>query len=207
MTPYELDSTDDRTGSNNTDDRTESNVSTDRAESSLGVSIPEDHVGAFVAETLEDPECSTTWDDVVDAIVAPDARAAWRDLSPVEQATVVLSKASEYDQRAIEHFDSVALEDDQPAVQSDLDEGLRCRRNADVFRNGVAAAYGDGLLDDTDIVAALAAADFETGHVAEREDLLERIDSVYDVEYRPYGGTLLDTDDGPEPDPDHEETW
>jgi hypothetical protein len=177
------------------------------ADESLGINIPDDHVAAFVAEALEDPERTTAWEDVVDTMVAPSARDAWDGLSAREQAIEVLSKAAAYDDRAIEQFDAVPLDGDSQAVSESIDEGLRCRRNADTFRDGVAAAYGDGLLDDDDLVAALTESEFETERIAEREDLLERVDSVYDVEYSPYGGTLMDTDDGPEPEAEHPETW
>ncbi len=99
------------------------------------MTIPEDHVGAFVAEALEDPERATTWDDVVDTLVAPVARDAWAELSPIEQATEVLSKAAEFDRRAIEHFEAVPLDGDRSEAETDIDEGLRCRRNADTFRD------------------------------------------------------------------------
>jgi len=177
------------------------------ADESLGISIPDDHVAAFVAEALEDPERTTAWEDVVDTMVAPSAREAWDELSAREQAIEVLSKAADYDDRAIEQFDAVSLDGDRGGVDGAIEEGLRCRRNADTFRDGVAAAYGDGLLDDDDLVAALSESAFETERIAEREDSLERVDSVSDVEYSPYGGTLMDTDDGPEPEAEHPETW
>ncbi|EMA28275.1 hypothetical protein [Haloarcula japonica] len=202
--PYELDSA--GTTAEQGEDKSESDDG-GGLESSLGMTIPDDHVGAFVAEALEDPERATTWDDVVDTMVAPAARDAWAELSPVEQATEVLSKAAEFDQRAIEHFEAVPLDGDRSEAETDIDEGLRCRRNADTFRDGVAAAYGDGRLDDEGLVDALEAAEFDTEVIAEREDLIERIDSVFEIDYRPYGGTLMDDDDGPEPDTEHGETW
>ncbi|WP_434531663.1 hypothetical protein ACODNH_20245 (plasmid) [Haloarcula sp. NS06] len=202
--PYELDST--GTTAEQGEDKSESDDG-GGLESSLGMTIPDDHVGAFVAEALEDPERATTWDDVVDTMVAPVARDAWAELSPVEQATEVLSKAAEFDRRAIEHFEAVSLDGDRSEAETDIDEGLRCRRNADTFRDGVAAAYGDGRLDDDSLVDALEAAEFDTEDIAEREDLIERIDSVFEIDYRPYGGTLMDDDDGPEPDTEHGETW
>lgn len=200
--PYELD-----TDSTENTDAQPDETDTTASEPSLGIPIPDDHVGAFVAQALEDPERSTDWDDVVDALVAPSARDAWDRLSPVEQATEVLSKAAEFDRRAIEQFDAVPLNAERTAVQADIDEGLRCRRNADTFRDGVAAAYDSGRLDDDDIVEALSEAAFETDLIAKREDLLERLDGAFDIEFRPYGGTLMDDDDGPEPDTDHGETW
>lgn len=199
---YELDSTDDGPETNSTDDQS--------IDSSLGVTIPDDHVGAFVAEALEDPERSTSWDEVVDAMVAPDARNEWRDLTRVQRAAAVLSQANEYDQFALDHFDGVPLDADRATVQSDIDEGIRCRRNADMFRNGVAAAYGDGLLDEDELVAALESADFDTDLIQRREALLERIAGVYDVDFRPYGGTLMDTEEADsdrDGDADYSETW
>jgi hypothetical protein len=204
--PYELDPTETDEDRNGTQSDTAESDGSGAMESSLGITIPDDYVGAFVAEALEDPERATAWEDVVDTMVAPAARDAWGDLSPVEQATEVLSKATEFDRQAIEHFEAVPLDGDGQA-QPDIDEGLRCRRNADTFRDGVAAAYADGRLDDEGLVAALEASAFETEVIAQREDLLERIDSVFDVEYSPYGGTLMDDDDGPDPETEHPETW
>ncbi|WP_420183112.1 hypothetical protein ACNO8S_19095 (plasmid) [Haloarcula sp. KBTZ06] len=202
--PYELDST--GTAAEQDGNETETDEG-GGLESSLGMTIPEDHVGAFVAEALEDPERATTWTDIVDTMVAPVARDAWAELSPIEQATEVLSKAAEFDRRAIEHFEAVPLDGDLSEAETDIDEGLRCRRNADTFRDGVAAAYGDGRLDDDGLVDALEAAEFDTEIIARREDLIERIDSVFEIDYRPYGGTLMDDDDGPEPETEHGETW
>lgn len=202
--PYELDST--GTAAGQGENKSESDDS-GGLEASLGMTVPEDHVGAFVAEALEDPERATTWDDVVDTMVAPVARDAWAELNPVEQATEVISKAAEFDRRAIEHFEAVPLDGDHSEAETDIDEGLRCRRNADTFRDGVAAAYGDGRIDDDGLVDALEAAEFDTEVIARREDLIERIDSVFEIDYRPYGGTLMDDDDGPEPETEHGETW
>lgn len=183
-----------------------SNASLDE---SLGVSIPDEHVGAFVAEAFEDPERSTSWAEAVDAMVAPDVRGAWDDLSPRERAAEVLSKAAAYDRRAVDRLDGVPLDPDREAVPDAVREALRCRRNADAFRDAVADAYGEGRLDDDDLVAAVDAADFETATIARREDLLERVTEAYDVDFRPYGGTLMDADDGPDPDVDHgaREAW
>jgi len=200
--PYELDTD----GTEDTDAQPD-DTETTASEPSLGIQIPDDHVGPFVAQALEDPERSTDWAAVVDELVAPSARDAWDRLSPAEQATEVLSKAAEFDRRAIARFEAVSLNAERTAVQADIDEGLRCRRNADTFRDGVAAAYESGRLDDDEIVEALAEADFETELIAKREDLLERLDGAFDIEFQPYGGTLMDDDDGPEPDTDHGETW
>lgn len=178
---------------------------------SIGVPIPDEHVGAFVAEAFEDPERSTNWSDVVDLLVAPDARDAWEALDPREQVREALSMAFDYDRQAANHLDSVPLGSEDPAARDEIDEALRCRTNADTIRDGIADAYAGDRLGDEDLVAALEAADFEPGVVARREDLLEQVTNVYDVDYRPYGGTLFDADEGPEPETDHEEerteTW
>ncbi len=213
---YELDATDDREApdanergeaTDDPGDGTDPGGSGGTLDSSVGVTVPDEHVGAFVAQALEDPERATTWDDVVDALVAPAARDAWAELSRVERAAEVLSKAADYDERAVERFEAVSLDAEKAEIEDAVDEGLRCRRNADTFRDGVAAAYGDGLLDDAEIVEALETSAFDADLIGRREDLLERIDEVYDVEYRPYGGTLMDAEEAPEPETDHEETW
>ncbi|WP_226013166.1 hypothetical protein [Halomicrobium salinisoli] len=210
---YELDATDDRgapdanDGGDGDDGTNDQSGSGGTLDSSVGVTVPDEHVGAFVAQALEDPERATTWDDVVDTMVAPAARDAWAALSRVERAAEVLTKAADYDERAVERFEAVSLDAEKAAIEDDVDEGLRCRRNADTFRDGVAAAYGDDLLDDEEIVEALETSAFDTDLIGRREDLLERIDEVYDVEYRPYGGTLMDAEEAPEPETDHEETW
>lgn len=213
--PYELDSTTESSTASDADERAPPESDADETESSgavgesLGVRIPDEHVGPFVAEVFEDPERSTSWADVVDELVAPDARDAWEAMCPGAQATEVLSRAGDYDRRAVERFDSVPLDGSADVVPEAVREGLRCRRNADAFRNAVADAYADGHLDDDALIAAVEAADFETDAIARREDLLEQVDSVYDVSFRPYGGTLMDADDGPDPDVDHDasETW
>ncbi|MFC7194601.1 hypothetical protein ACFQL4_07960 [Halosimplex aquaticum] len=80
------------------------------------------------------------------------------------------------------------------------------RRNADAFRDGVAAAYAEGRIGDEELVAAVERSDFDTGQIARREDELERVTSAYDFDYRPYGGTLFDEEqadgsaDGRDPD-------
>ncbi|WP_435365184.1 hypothetical protein [Haloarchaeobius sp. DYHT-AS-18] len=202
--PYELDTTPDGT----TETETDSEPTEEASDTpSLGMTIPEEHVGAFVAEALDDPERSTEWRDVVDAMVAPSARDVWDTLSPTEQATEVLTKAAEYDRRATERFDDVSPTADQETVQPVIDEGLRCRRNADTFRDGVAAAYSEGVLDDDALVEALRQSAFDTALIAEREDYLERLDSTFDIDFRPYGGTLMDDESGPAPTTEHGETW
>lgn len=179
----------------------------------MGVPIPEEHVGAFVAEAFEDPERTTTWEEVVDAMVAPDARDAWADLSPVEQTVAVLDQAAEYDRRATDELERIPTNKPEPTpeVRDSFAEARRLRRNADAFRDGVAAAYTDGRIDDEDLVAAVEASGFDTGQIARREDALESVTSVYDFEYRPYGGTLFDGDTSPDGeadvDPDTPETF
>lgn len=119
----------------------------------------------------------------------------------------MLSTAADYDRTAAEKLGAIPLDAERPDVHADVQAALRCRRNADAFRNGVAAAYADGRLDDDALVSAVEDSDFDPGIIAERESALERVADVYDVQYRPYGGTLMDTDDGPDPEVDHPETW
>lgn len=178
-------------------------------EEAVGVSIPEEHVGAFVAEAFEDAERDTTWADVVDAFVDPSARAAWDDLEPVAQATEILDAATRYDERATERLESITLDTGRLEDLDGLEEALRCRRNADTFRDGVAAGYAAGVLDDADLVAAVEASTFDTDRIAARESALEDVDAVHDVDFRPYGGQFFDADRGPDPDVDHDasETW
>ncbi|WP_415381232.1 hypothetical protein [Halosimplex sp. TS25] len=182
----------------------------------MGVPIPDEHVGAFVAEAFEDPERTTTWADVVDAMVAPDARDAWEGLSVAEQTVEVLGQAAEYDRRATDELERIPTNRGEPTpeIRSSFAEARRLRRNADAFRDGVAAAYADGRIDDDELVAAVEESDFDTGQIARREDELERVTSAYDFDYRPYGGTLFDEEqaDGSEAggggrDPDIPETF
>ncbi|NHN61581.1 MULTISPECIES: hypothetical protein [Halorussus] len=181
------------------------------AEESLGVSIPDDHVGAFVAEAFEDVERDTAWDEVVDAMVADEAREAWNDLSATEQVVQVLSAAAHYDERAVDRLADIPTDRGRPTqeIRSEFDEAARCRRNADQFRDGVAAAYADGVVDDDELVAAVERADFDTGVIAEREDELDRVASAYDFEFRPYGGTLMhdEADEEGENPMDDFEAW
>lgn len=175
-------------------------------EEALGVPVPDEHVGAFVAETFEDAERDTTWEQVVDAMVAPEARDAWAALTPREQVVEVLGMADEYDRRAVEHLDAVPLEasaDPEP----DLAEARRLRRNADVFRDGVAAAYAEGHVGDEALVAAVEESAFATDRVARREELMEQVAKVHEVEFRPYGGTLIGESDRETATPASGETW
>ncbi|WP_459192016.1 hypothetical protein [Halosimplex sp. J119] len=179
----------------------------------MGVPIPEEHVGAFVAEAFEDPERTTTWADVVDAMVAPDARDAWEDLSAAEQTVEVLRQAAEYDRRATDELERIPTNaaEPSPEIRSSFEEAKRLRRNADAFRDGIAAAYAEGRIDDDELFAAVQESAFDTGQIARREDELESVTSVYDFDYRPYGGTLFDEEDAAEgdgePDPDIPETF
>ncbi|QLH82956.1 hypothetical protein [Halosimplex pelagicum] len=165
-------------------------------EEAMGVPIPEEHVGAFVAEAFEDPERSTTWSEVVDAMVAPDAREDWADLSAVEQAVEVLRRAAEYDRRATDELERIPTNraEPTPEIRSSFEEARRLRRNADAFRDGVAAAYAEGRIDDEELVAAVERSEFDTTAIARREDALESVTAVYDFDFRPYGGTLFDED-------------
>lgn len=178
-------------------------------EEAVGISIPAEHVGAFVAEAFEDAERDTTWPDVVAAFVDPSARGAWDDLDASEQVVEILDAASRYDDRAIEHFESIPLDTGERSDPDGLEEALRCRRNADMFRDGIAAAYGDGVLDDADLVTAVETSAFDTDRIADRENALENVDAVHDVDFRPYGGQFFDAEHGPDSDVDHDasETW
>ncbi|WP_137284427.1 hypothetical protein [Halorussus salinisoli] len=167
--------------------------STDEKRESVGVSIPDEHVGAFVAEVFEDVERDTTWERVVSALVADEARSEWDALVPTEQVAAVLSAAADYDERAVGRLSGIPTDRGQPTpeIRDDFEEAMRCRRNADQFRDGVASAYADGVVGDDELVAAVEEGDFDTGVIAEREDELDRVANAYDFEFRPYGGTLM----------------
>lgn len=180
----------------------------------MGVPIPDEHVGAFVAEAFEDPERSTEWDEVVDAMVAPEARDAWDALGATEQTVEVLDQAAEYDRRATDELERIPTNRNEPTPETRdrFDEAKRLRRNGDVFRDGVAAAYADGRIDDDELREAVETSALDAGQIARREDELERVTSVYDFDFRPYGGTLFDEDEGDgadaaRPDPDVPETF
>jgi len=178
-------------------------------EEAVGMEVPEEYVGAFVAEVFEDAERSTSWDDVVDSMVAPDARDAWESLSPVEQVIEVLKMADSYDERAADLLAGIELTSDTADEEtlSTFEEATRLRDNADAFRNGIAAAYDEGYVDDDGLVDAVESFGFDTDTIARREDELERITSAYDLDYRPYGGTLIQERDEPRADPDVPETF
>ncbi|WP_193570769.1 hypothetical protein [Halorubellus sp. JP-L1] len=209
------DSTTDASNSTTEEDATDGSEASDARsagetlEDAVGVAIPDEHVGAFVAEAFEDAERDTTWADVVDAFVPPSAREAWNDLSTRDQATAVLDRAAGYDDDAIAAFESIPRSFGGDLDPEALDEALRCRRNADQFRDGVADAYGDGVLDDDALVGAVEDSAFDNELVARRERLLEEVDEYYDVDFRPYGGQLFDAEEGPDPDVDHDAnaTW
>lgn len=175
----------------------------------IGVSIPDEHVGAFVAEAFEDAERDTDWSDVVEAFVGPDARDAWAELRAREQVLEVLDAAARYDERAAALLDDVPLDARADAADDDVAEALRCRRTADQFRDGVAAAYGSGHVGDEALVDAVEASAFDTDLIARRESALETVADVHDVDFRPYGGQLFDAEESPEPEVDHDasETW
>lgn len=179
-------------------------------EEAVGMAVPDEHVGAFVAEVFEDAERSTEWEDVVGSMVAPDARDAWEALTPTEQIEAVLEMADSYDERAADILAEIDVDGDDPdrETRDRFDEAMRLRRNADAFRDGVAAAYGAGRFDDEALVAAIEAIGFDTETIARREDELDRVASVYDFDYKPYGGTLIqERGDEPSPDPDIPETF
>jgi hypothetical protein len=178
-------------------------------EEAVGMEVPDEHVGAFVAEMFEDAERSTSWDDVVGSMVAPEARDAWDSLTPVEQVIEVLKMAHGYDERAadlLSKIDTIESDPDEETV-STFEEATRLRNNADAFRDGIAAAYDEGHIDDDELVDAVESFGFDTDTIAHREDELERVTSAYDLDYRPYGGTLIQEREEPNTDPDVPETF
>lgn len=178
-------------------------------EEAVGMEIPDDYVGAFVAEVFEDAERATSWDDVVDSMVAPEARDTWESLTPVEQVIEVLKMADGYDERAADLLSDVEIDCSVPdeATLSAFEEATRLRNNADAFRNAIATAYDEGHVDDDGLVEAVESFGFDTETIARREDELERVTSAYDLDYRPYGGTLVQERDGPTTDPEIPETF
>jgi hypothetical protein len=178
-------------------------------EEAVGMEIPDDYVGAFVAEVFEDAERATSWDDVVESMVAPEARDAWESLSPVEQVIEVLKMADGYDERAADLLSEIEVDGGAPdkAAVSAFEEATRLRDNADAFRNGIATAYDEGHVDDDGLIEAVESFGFDTETIARREDELERVTSAYDLDYRPYGGTLIQERDGPTTDPEVPETF
>ncbi|WP_335999197.1 hypothetical protein [Halorientalis halophila] len=164
---------------------------------SLALSIPDEHVGAFVAEVFEDAERSTTWTEVVDAMVAPAARDAWEALSATEQVIEVLEKAGEYDGRAVDTLEDVPLRGEEASLSTReaFEEALRYRRNADVLRDGIADAFASDVIDEATLEAAVEEFGFDTETIARREDALEDVASVYELDFRPYGGTLIQRDE------------
>jgi hypothetical protein len=187
---------------------TETSAAGSSLEESLGVTIPDDHVGAFVAQAFEDVERSTEWTEAVDAVVADDARAAWQSLSPKKQVVELLKMADGFDERATELLEGIPL--DRGGLDDDMreqfEEATRLRRNADVLRDGIAAGYAEGRVSDEELLAAVEAFEFDTAAIAEREDALDTVSNTYDLDYRPYGGTLM-TEREPDEDADEFEAW
>jgi len=177
-------------------------------EEAVGMAIPDEHVGAFVAEVFEDPEKSTAWSEVVDAMVAPSARDAWDQLSPEEQIVEVLKQAHDYDCEARDQLAAIPTDGaaDLDDVESRFAEARRCRTNADTFRDGVAAAYASGRLDDDQLVAAIETVGFDTELISDRESELERVANHFELDYQPYGGTLIEND-GEAGEQTAPETW
>ncbi|MFC7076237.1 hypothetical protein [Haloarcula halophila] len=163
-------------------------------ERSVGLSIPAEYAGEFVAEVFEDAERSTDWPGVVDAFVPPNQREKWEQLDPTAQVCQVLERARSYDQSAVETLEGIDADAERETARAAFDEALRCRRNADGFRNAVADAYASGRIDDDGLVAAVERTGFETDAIARREELVELIAEKHGFEFRPYGGTLLDGD-------------
>ncbi|WP_138797967.1 hypothetical protein [Halostella sp. PRR32] len=208
---YDLDTSTDEThrdhehGDAAESDRSDETASLDE---SLGVTVPEDYVGAFVAEAFEDVERSTEWADAVDAVVADGARDDWEALAPREQVVEMLRMADEFDRKAVERFDGIPLDRGSPTdeMRERFEEGKRLRRNADVLRDGIAAAYADGYVSDDDLVEAVESFGFDTDRVGAREDALDTVANAYDMDFRPYGGTLM-TEREPDEDAEEFEAW
>ncbi|ELZ02112.1 hypothetical protein [Natrialba aegyptia] len=162
-------------------------------EESLGIAIPEAHVGAFVAQAFEDVERSTEWTEAVDAAIPADARGAWQSLSTRDQVVELLTLADEFDAKATALLEEIPL--DRDGLDDDryerVSDAKRLRRNADILRDGIAAGYAEGRVSDDELVAAVEAFGFDTATIAEREDALDAVSSAYNVEFRPYGGTLM----------------
>lgn len=177
-------------------------------DSSVGVTVPDDHVAAFVAEAFEDPERSTTWEEVIEEAIAPAAREAWDELSPGKQVRELLAMADEYDERAIEKLAAIPTDGSEPTDRADelFAEARRCRRNADRIRDAIADAYASDYVADDELVDAVETYGFDTMTIAEREQLMETVTDQYDYDFRPYGGTLM-TDDGANSDAGNYERW
>jgi len=161
---------------------------------SLGLTVPEEHVGAFVAEAFEDVERSTEWAEAVDAVVADEARGAWNALSVREQVVELLRMAGQFDTEATELLDDIPLDRGSPTdgMRERFKEAKRLRRNADILRDGIAAGYSDGRVSDDDLIGAVESFGFETNRIAAREDALDAVANAYDLDFRPYGGTLME---------------
>ncbi|QCW03842.1 hypothetical protein [Natrinema pallidum] len=219
---YELDSTPTADGSQARDEShadhdhdesaadctTEHSAAGSSPEESLGVTIPDDHVGAFVAQAFEDVERSTEWTEAIDAVVDDDARDAWRSLSARKQVVELLTIADGFDEQATALLEEIPL--DRGGLDDDLrerfEEAKRLRRNADILRDGIAAGYAEGRVSDDELVAAVEAFEFDTATIAAREDALDAVANAYDLEFRPYGGTLM-TEREPDDDAESFEAW
>lgn len=194
MSDYELDATG---GASDNREPTDAVDPAGTAGERLGIEVPEDHVAAFVAEAFEDPERDASWESVVEEFVPSGAREDWRDLSMHERVSEVLAAADDYDARAVDLLDEVPLDREEPTdgIEATFEEAMRLRRNADTFRSAIADAHAAGRIDDDGLVAAVEGYGFETETIAEREDLVEAVAERYGFGFRPYGGTLMDTDD------------
>ncbi|QCC57520.1 hypothetical protein NP511_02950 [Natrinema thermotolerans] len=177
-------------------------------EESLGVTIPDDHVGAFVAQAFEDVERSTEWEEAIDSVVADEARDAWNRLEPRKQVIELLKMADQFDRKATALLEEIPL--DRGGLDDDLreqfDDAKRLRRNADVVRDGIAAGYAEGRVSDDELVDAVETFEFDTAAIAEREDALDDVANAYNLDFRPYGGTLMNERD-PDDDAEEFEAW
>jgi hypothetical protein len=57
-----------------------------------------------------------------------------------------------------------------------------------------ADAFASGAVDGDELEAAVEAVGYDTETIARREDVLEDVASVYELDFRPYGGTLIQED-------------
>lgn len=180
----------------------------DGSDAPVGVTVPADHLGAFVAEAFEDAERSTSWDETIDAVVPEEARGEWAALSVRKRVIELLDLADGFDRRAADLLESIPLDRGRPTgkIRERFAEAERLRRNADLLRNGIAAGYAEGRVGDEDLVAAIESFGFDTARIAEREDALDAVASAYDLDYRPYGGTLM-TDREDDRDAEEFEAW
>lgn len=162
----------------------------------VGIEIPENHIPAFVSEVLSDVERDTDWAEVVDRVIAPEAREEWEQLAPAQKVRNVLEIASDYDRRCLKELRSISITDaTKDQARPKFQEATRCRKNAEILRDAVASAHQEGRFDDDALVEGLEAANFSTDLIADREEKIDQITDRFGFDFRPYGGKLLHTDE------------